>query len=140
MPGTNRNTALPPLFSCAVANWCTASQYAAAASHRCTCPAVTGLDPAVTPAVAVTGVPNDTVVTGVPSAVIANVGEVADPAPLVMINCNSADAVSAPEVPVTVTLELPAIAVLEAISVRVLLVVSVAGKMWPLRPQANRLR
>jgi hypothetical protein len=57
-----------------------------------------------------------------------------------MINCNSADAVSAPEVPVTVTLELPAIAVLEAISVSVLLVVSVAGKMWPLRPQANRLR
>src|ERR1700760_3832892 len=109
------------------------------ASQRYTWPAVTGLPPALTAAVAVTIVPCATVETGLPLAVKVSVVEAATAPPLVMVNSSEVEFVSDPDVPVTVTVLLPAEAVLSAVSVSVLLVVVTAGENVAVTPGGRPL-
>ena len=109
------------------------SQYDAPASQRYTWPAITGFEPALTVAVAVTSVPCVTDVTALPLAVNASVVEAAT-APLITVTTSGVELVTEHEVPVIVDEVLPLHAVLSAVRVSVLFVVVVAGENVAVTP------
>ena len=130
---------MPLLFNCIVAIWCAKSQYVALASQRYTWPAETGFEPALTAAVPVTETPWLTVETAAPPALRARVVEVAVALLLRIFSNSDVEAVSVPEFPVMVTVELPIVAVLLTVRVSVLLVVAVAGEKVAVTPAGRPL-
>lgn len=112
-------TAVPAWVSCAVPSRWAASQKVAVASQKFTWPVVRGFDPAVTVAVAVTSVPEATVVTGLLADVRDRLVVEAVCAALTFTG-SATIAIREPEVPVIVTVPVTGVAVSAAVKVRVL--------------------
>ena len=103
------------------------------ASQKLTCPVVNAVEPALTAAVSVTGVPDATDVAALPDAVTVRVVEVVAAAGLTVRASGVVDTI-VPEVPVMVTFAVPAETESLALSVNVLLPVAGLGENEAVTP------
>jgi hypothetical protein len=102
------------------------SQYVAADSQKFTCPVVTFAEPLVTAAVSATTLPDAIEVTVFPDEVTVRAVEVVEV--VLTVNASGAVATSDPETPLIDSIAVPAVAVLLAASVNVLLLVAGFGE------------